>query len=38
MSHWVGWGVAALVGGLLAKFGEGVLDAGIQVVSKLTAG
>jgi neural Wiskott-Aldrich syndrome protein len=38
MSHWVGWGVAALVGGLLAKFGEGVLDAGIQVVAKLTAG
>lgn len=36
-SHWVGWGVAALIGGLLAKFGEGLLDAGMQVV-KLTAG
>jgi hypothetical protein len=38
MSHWVGWGVAALVGGLLAKFGEGALDAGMQVVARLTAG
>jgi hypothetical protein len=38
MSHWAGWSVAALVGGLLAKFGEGALDAGMQVVAKLTAG
>jgi hypothetical protein len=38
MSHWVGWGLAALVGGLLAKFGEGALDAGMQVVARLTAG
>jgi hypothetical protein len=37
-SHWIGWGVAALAGGLLAKFGEGLLDAGMQVVAKLTAG
>jgi hypothetical protein len=38
VSHWMGWGVAALIGGLLAKFGEGLLDAGMQVVAKLTAG
>jgi hypothetical protein len=37
-SHLVGWGVAALIGGLLAKFGESALDAGLQVVAKLTAG
>lgn len=37
-SHWMGWGVAALVGGLLAKFGEGLLDAGMQVVAKLSSG
>jgi len=36
-SHWMGWGIAALIGGLLAKFGEGLLDAGMQVVAKLTA-
>lgn len=33
--HWVGWGVAALVGGLLAKFGEGAFDAGLQTLAKL---
>ncbi len=37
-SHLVGWGVAALIGGLLAKFGEGLLDVGVQIVAKLTAG
>lgn len=37
-SHVAGWGVAALVGGLLAKFGEGLLDMGMSVVAKLTAG
>jgi hypothetical protein len=37
-SHLVGWGVAALIGGLLAKFGEGLLDMGMTVVAKLTAG
>jgi hypothetical protein len=25
--RWVGWGVAAIAGGLLAKFGEGAFDA-----------
>jgi hypothetical protein len=37
-SHWVGWGVAAVIGGLLAKFGERAIDAGMQVVAKLTSG
>jgi hypothetical protein len=38
LGHWVGWGVAALVGGLLAKFGEGAFDAGQQIIAKLMAG
>jgi hypothetical protein len=25
--RWIGWGAAAVVGGLLAKFGEGTFDA-----------
>ena len=25
--RWIGWGAAAVVGGLLAKFGEGAFDA-----------
>jgi len=37
-SHLVGWGVAALIGGLLARFGEGAFDAGMQIVSKLMPG
>ncbi len=37
-SHFIGWGVAAVIGGLLAKFGENAIDAGMQVVAKLTAG
>jgi hypothetical protein len=37
-SHLVGWGVAAVIGGLLAKFGESAIDAGMQVVAKLTSG
>ena len=37
-AHWAGWGVAALVGGLLAKFGEGALDAGWRIASKLMSG
>ena len=32
--HWVGWGVAALLGGLLAKFGEGAF----AIVTKLITG
>jgi len=37
-SHLFGWGVAAVIGGLLAKFGEGLLDMGMTVVARLTAG
>ena len=37
MSRWAGWAVAALVGGLLARFGEGAFDAGLQAVAKLMA-
>ena len=36
--HWAGWGIAALLGGLLAKFGEGTFDAGLQAVAKLLGG
>jgi neural Wiskott-Aldrich syndrome protein len=36
--HWAGWGVAAAVGGLLARFGEGAFDAGQQIISKFMAG
>jgi hypothetical protein len=38
MTRWVGWGAAAVIGGLLAKFGEGAFDAGLQSVAKLIAG
>ena len=37
-ARWIGWGAAAVVGGLLAKFGEGAFDAGLQSVSRLIAG
>jgi len=37
-SHLIGWGVAAVIGGLLARFGESAIDAGMQVVAKLTSG
>ena len=36
--RWIGWGAAAVIGGLLAKFGEGAFDAGLQSVSRLIAG
>lgn len=38
LGHWTGWGVAALIGGLLARFGEGAYDAGQQIIAKLMAG
>lgn len=38
MVRWTGWAAAAIIGGLLAKFGEGALDAGMQAVAKLAAG
>jgi hypothetical protein len=37
-ARWVGWGAAAVIGGLLAKFGEGAFDAGLQSVNRLIAG
>lgn len=37
MSRWAGWAVAALVGGLLARFGEGAYDAGLQAFAKIMA-
>jgi neural Wiskott-Aldrich syndrome protein len=38
VSHLVGWSVAAVIGGLIAKFGEGALDQGLQIVAKLMKG
>lgn len=35
LSHLVGWSVAALIGGLVARFGEGVFDTGMQIITKL---
>jgi len=37
MSLWAGWVIAALAGGLLARFGEGVYDAGLQLFATLMA-
>jgi hypothetical protein len=37
MSRWAGWAIAALVGGLLARFGEGAYDAGLQAFAKVMA-
>jgi len=38
VSRLVGWSVAALIGGLLARFGEGAFDTGLQIVTKLMKG
>lgn len=38
VSRIVGWSVAALIGGLLARFGEGALDAGVQMLNQLMKG
>jgi len=37
VSRWAGWAVAALVGGLLARFGEGAYEAGLQAFAKYMA-
>ncbi len=37
VSRWAGWAVAALVGGLLARFGEGAYEAGLQTFAKYMA-
>jgi len=38
LGHWMGWSVAALIGGLLAKFGERAYDTGQQIFNMLMAG
>jgi hypothetical protein len=38
LGHWAGWGLAAVIGGLLAKFGEGAFTAGQQIIAKLVSG
>lgn len=38
LGHWAGWGVAAVVGGLLAKFGEGAFAASQQIIARLVSG
>ena len=35
--RWSGWVIAAIVGGLLARFGEGAFDAGKEILTKLIA-
>jgi len=37
MSRWAGWVIAAVAGGLLARFGEGAYDASLQVFARLMA-
>lgn len=37
-TRWAGWAAAALIGGLLARFGEGAFDAGFQVLARLATG
>lgn len=37
VSRWAGWAAAALVGGLLARFGEGAYEAGLQAFAKFMA-
>ena len=37
VSRWAGWAVAALVGGLLARFGEGAYESGLQAFAKFMA-
>jgi hypothetical protein len=37
VSRWAGWAVAALVGGLLVRFGEGAYEAGLQALAKYMA-
>lgn len=35
--RWSGWVIAAVVGGLLARFGEGAFDAGKEILTRLMA-
>jgi carbon monoxide dehydrogenase subunit G len=34
----LGWSIAAVAGGLVAKFGEGTLDHVVQIVTRLVKG
>lgn len=36
--RWIGWSAAAVIGGLLAKFGEGAFDAGLKAVARIVTG
>ena len=38
LSRFIGWSVAAVAGGLIAKFGEGALDQMTQIVTRLMKG
>ena len=37
-SRFIGWSVAAVAGGLIAKFGEGALDQMTQIVTRMMKG
>jgi hypothetical protein len=37
-SRLIGWSVAAVAGGLIAKFGEGAIDQGMQIVTRFMKG
>ncbi len=38
MGRWVGWIAAAIIGGVLARFGEGAFEQGREIIARLTAG
>jgi hypothetical protein len=38
MGRWVGWVAAAVIGGVLARFGEGAFEQGREIIARLTAG
>jgi len=38
MGRWVGWIAAAIIGGVLARFGEGAFEQGREIIAKLTSG
>ncbi len=37
-TRWAGWAVAAIVGGLMARFGEGIFEVGRTALTSLTSG
>jgi hypothetical protein len=38
MGKWVGWVAAAVIGGVLARFGEGAFEQGREIIARLTSG